>query len=152
MMKLSWLAVVGLPVFISGCEFEKPRACPDPGGITNESCFYTLTITKPSPEPDLAIGQVPMKIIEDNSRRRMWGDIWADFDPKTYPHFEYAFHIKDANNLKINSTYDFLNELGTYYLKLCDIDCRVKRIKKEYPDKSDDEIKRCLTENKCWMW
>lgn len=152
-MRLRWLAIVCLPVLLSGCEFVKPRACPDPGGITNNSCIYALTITKPSPGPDLAIGKVPEKIVEANSKRRLWGDLIPDFNPKDFPSFEYAFHIKNANTLTVNETYDLVNKRGTYYLEPCDLECNVRRIKDSYyPDKPEtfkEEIRRCLTEDKC---
>jgi hypothetical protein len=152
MKKLGWLSILVLPMCLGGCEWVKPRVCPDPGAITNNSCIYSLTITKPSPAPDLAIGKVPEQLVEANSRRRMWGNMWRDFDPKTYPHFEYVFHVKNADSLTVNKTYEFVNEPGTYFLKLCDLDCNARRLQPEYPDKSLDEIKQCLAEDKCWMW
>jgi hypothetical protein len=144
------MMILALPVLVTGCEFQKPRICPDPGGITNSNCIYELTISRPSPGADLAIGKTPENIVVANSKRRMWGNVIADFDPKDYPYFEYVFHTKDANGLAVNNTYTFVNEPGEYYLKLCDIECNVKRIKNLYPDRSDDEIRQCVAEDKCW--
>jgi hypothetical protein len=116
-----WLVVISLAAPFAACTEGFPN-CPTPGGVTNNKCYYKLTITKIGPEAGTAMGTTARSVVEKNRKRR--ADLFSlemisDFKIEEYPFFEYHFHIQDQetlSQLKVGSDIDLQNVPGTIYL------------------------------------
>ncbi|MEW6245596.1 MAG: hypothetical protein AB1555_02675 [Nitrospirota bacterium] len=130
--RLRWLVIAGATVLLSGCLPEGFPKCPPPGGIVSTTCYYKLKIIeKETPEAGLVIGKISDDVIQKNAeRRKHWFSsgllrelVQNDYDPKDYPSFQYAIHVKDTSTIEKGNDYYFVNEPNSYYLKLCDAKC-----------------------------
>jgi len=119
------LLLISCLTLLTGCIGFKPpllefRPCADPGGISNKTCYYHLTILEKGPDP-VVTGQVSKRVLEENraNRQKLGFSDYSEYqDEREYPFHRYKFPVASGfNELVEGNDYWFESTVGQPELK-----------------------------------
>lgn len=129
MMRLGWIAVVGVSVLLGGCErtlHETFPPCPFPGAVMRTTCYFHLDVQRID-EQSHVIGTIHKGVVQAN-RTRGVRQMLPDYAMADYPFYEYAFHVHEQDlatlkqllqdSTKREKDAVFVSEPGTAFLKI----------------------------------